>query len=93
MIYQPPLEQSDWSECYNHGRKIDTVYVEILPISPRALIGENLSLIFCPVVKASIEIWQSLPHFFHQIFLQYKVHVAGLGKIFIQQKSRIRIVY
>ena len=20
MIYQPPFEQSDWSECYNHGR-------------------------------------------------------------------------
>ena len=20
MIYQPPFERSDWSECYNHGR-------------------------------------------------------------------------
>ena len=20
MIYQPPFEQSDWSECCNHGR-------------------------------------------------------------------------
>ena len=20
MIYQPPFGQSDWSECYNHGR-------------------------------------------------------------------------
>ena len=29
MIYQPPFEQSDWSDCYNHGRiyyMIGTVY-------------------------------------------------------------------
>ena len=29
MIYQPPLEQSDWSECYNHGR-IEVVYFIIM---------------------------------------------------------------
>ena len=22
MIYQPLFEQSDWSECYNHGRRL-----------------------------------------------------------------------
>ena len=22
MIYTPPIEQSDWSECYNHGTNI-----------------------------------------------------------------------
>ena len=23
MIYTPPMLQSDWSECYNHGTRID----------------------------------------------------------------------
>ena len=30
MIYQPPLEQSDWSECYNHGRIVDSHAIILL---------------------------------------------------------------
>ena len=25
MIYTPPIQQSDWSECYNHGTSVATL--------------------------------------------------------------------
>ena len=27
MIYQPPFEQSDWSNCYNHGKNKLTKFI------------------------------------------------------------------
>ena len=35
MIYIPPIKQSDWSECYNHGIMIIIIILIIVPDPPQ----------------------------------------------------------
>ena len=57
MIYTPPTEQSDWSECYNHGTNIyigpqlGEFVSAIEDITDPYILGENLGIKSCVLEK------------------------------------------
>ena len=52
MIYTPPIEQSDWSECYNHGTSLNSTPTPHSPTHALTAVNKAVTLQYKQCVNA-----------------------------------------